>query len=316
MSKDASKIAQAKATSPINSRRAFLGTMGAVGAGALLASCAPSMAMAEVPTKADLDIAVLNFALNLEYLEAEFYLKAIGETPSYETKGVGIEGGVIGGKKVNFTDSTQGDLVYEIAQDEKAHVIFLREAIKNLGGAPVARPAIDLTGAFATAGAAASGGAIQGFDPYAAPLFFLHGAFVFEDVGVTAYKGAAPLLTRAGILEAAAGILAVEAYHAGAIRLLLHQNKDVVAAAGLKVFEIVQAISDLRDKVDGASDLDQGIVMAGRGNIVPTDANAIAFSRNTSQVLSIVYLGGTEKGGFFPAGINGAITKVVTADLK
>jgi hypothetical protein len=298
-----------------NSRRKFLGNMGLVGAGALLASCSPSIAMAEVPTKADLDIAVLNFALNLEYLEAEFYLKAIGQTPSYATTGVGVEGPVMGGKKVTFTDSTQGDLVYEIARDEEAHVLFLREAIKSLGGVPVSRPTIDLTGAFAAAGEAASKGAIKGFDPYSAPLFFLHGAFVFEDVGVTAYKGAAPLLTRAGILEAAAGILAVEAYHAGAIRILLHQNREVVAAAGLNVAQIVGAISDLRDGADGTSDQDQGIVMDGRANIVPTDANGLTYSRNTSQVLSVVYLGGTDKGGFFPAGLNGGISKVVATDL-
>ena len=57
------------------SRRQFLGTAGLVGAGAVLASCAPAMA---TPGKANLDAAILNFALNLEYLEAAFYLAAVG----------------------------------------------------------------------------------------------------------------------------------------------------------------------------------------------------------------------------------------------
>ena len=67
-------------------------------------------------------------------------------------------------------------------------------------------------------------------------------------------------------------------------------------------------ISNLRDSVDGATDLDQGIGNVERSNIVPTDANGLAFSRNTTQVLRIVYLGGTTSGGFFPRGLNGTIS--------
>ena len=60
---------------------------------------------------------------------------------------------------------------------------------------------------------------------------------------------------------------------------------------------------------DGPADLDQGIVLNGRANIVPTDNQAIAFSRSAAQTLNIVYLNRTavSSGGFFPAGVNGTI---------
>jgi Ferritin-like domain len=285
-------------------RRQALQSLGMMGAGAALTACLPPVT-AQMP---DIDVDVLNFALNLEYLEAEFY--------SWAAFGKGLDdadagGGpaATGGKQLTYTgqpiDGAVKAYIEEIANDEIAHVKFLRAA---LGAKAVARPAIDIGAAFAAAADAASAGAIKGFDPYANALFFLHGAFIFEDVGVTAYKGAARLITNKDYLEAAAGILSVEAYHAGEIRTLLFSQKDVVAAAGLKVSQIVQAISDLRGKVGGGKD--QGILDAKdptKGNILPTDANSIAFSRSTSEVLKIVYLGGTSSGGFFPSGLNGNI---------
>ena len=49
--------------------------------------------------------------------------------------------------------------------------------------------------------------------------------------------------------------------------------------------------------------------MNGVANITPTDTNALAFSRTTTQVLNIVYLGGASGNyGFFPKGLNGAIS--------
>ena len=281
-------------------RRRFLRAAGMTGAG-VAGVAVLGTGIASATENGPSDAAVLNFALNLEYLEAEFYLRAVTGAGLKDSQigGRGALGGVTGGRQVTFKTKLAGQYAKEIAGDERAHVDFLRA---TLGDAKVARPEINLQEAF-TAAALAAGVIKQGekFDPFADEDSFLLGAFIFEDVGVTAFKGAAPLIRNKTFLEAAAGILAVEAYHAGLIRTVL-LSKGLQDPAG--------KISDARDSLDGSDDLDQGIVDgAGKANIVPTDANGLAFSRSAGQVLNIAYLNPAQvtSGGFFPSGVNGAI---------
>jgi hypothetical protein len=278
-------------------RRRFLQAAGAVGLGVIGASVLPAgQASAAGPS----DGSILNFALNLEYLEAEFYSWAVHGhgLDSSLTDGTGHRGGVTGGAQVPFKTPRIRSYAREIAGDELAHVRFLRGA---LGNAKVSRPDLDIKHSF-TAAARAAGliSMSQTFNPFANEDNFLLGAFLFEDVGVTAYKGAAPLISNSNYVEAAAGILAVEAYHAATIRTCLYE-KEMGAA--------VEKLSDARDSLDGSGDVDQGIVMGHEANITPTDANGIAFSRFYDKVLNIVYLnsGSASSGGFYPSGLNGTL---------
>ena len=281
----------------------------ALAGGAVLAAAGSAAAQA-----APSDVEILTFALNLEYLEAQFYSFAANGVglANNLVSGTGTQGAVRGGRQVNFTDPVVRQYAKEIAVDEIAHVNFLRTAI---GSTVVAQPAIDISadanGAFSAAARAAGlVGAGQAFDPYASDENFLLGAFIFEDVGVTAYKGAAPLITSKAFLEASAGILAVEAYHAGLIRTVLYAKG--LQTPALRTATV--AISNARDSLDGPSDLDQGVAPTGTGatqasNIAPLDGNGLAFSRTPGQVLNIVYLTNTAAiaGGFFPSGVNGSI---------
>lgn len=299
------------------SRRSFLRRAGLASMTAALAPAAVPLLLGTQSSLADdatdLDIAVLNFALNLEYLEAEFYTYA-STGAGIEAQGVAVTGSGTPGTttvkpnfaKVPFSSTIIEGYANEIFQDELNHVIFLRAALGDSN--VIARPAIDLYNSFNTAYAAATKTPGATFDPFAGDVPFLYGAFIFEDVGVTAYHGAAKLITNKAYLTAAAGILAVEAYHASEVRTVLYGLSQSMNDPS--ILSTVQAISDLRDSLDSPNvDKDQGLTDAnGNVNIVPTDANSIAFARSTSQVLDIVY--GAHKatsGLFFPNGVNGAV---------
>ena len=281
------------------SRREALRRAGALGAGAVLGGAVTACTTtAQTP---NLDVAILNFALNLEYLEGLFYLAATGRIS--ELNQVGGNAQIVLPPGFNGTSPVPGltgdllDLADEIADDEKAHVLFLRQA---LGSQAVSRPVIDLYNSF---------NAIQsGFNPFNDPVSFFVGAFVFEDVGVTAYNGAAPLITdKQNVLAPAAGILAAEAYHAGAIRRhLIEIRTQTVPCTGLTVEQLANAISNARNSLSGGGD--EGLTVMGTPNNVAADPNGVAFSRTTDGVLKIVYLNAQKQpGGFFPQGLNGQI---------
>ncbi|MEG8041087.1 ferritin-like domain-containing protein [Sphingomonas sp. LR60] len=319
-----------------DSRRAFFtGALGAAAAAATLSGAAqaqtvtPTPSPSPTPTPTFTEVDVLNFALNLEYLEANYYAFAVtgsGLAAADISGAIGTAGAATGGRAVTFKDPIVQQYAQEIYQDELAHVRFLRAQFTT--SSLVAQPAIDLgtsaTGAFSTAARAAGlvGNGVA-FDPYASDENFLLGAYLFEDVGVTAYKGAAPALINSKIyLEAAAGILAVEAYHAAIIRSVLYRKG--LQTPSLQLIEATTAISKARDTLDGnpTEDLvrgigpvdDSGLAITTTSdgdvsNIAPLNSNGIAFSRTPLQVLNIVYLNqaAVASGGFFPAGVNGNI---------
>jgi len=283
-------------------RRSIMGRLGAgaVSAAALTAVAAGGLAMSAQPAQAQgvTDADILNFALNLEYLECEFYLRAYFGTglSGNDVTGTGAAGGVTGGSQVPFRSSAIQQYAQRLASDELTHVRFIRGA---LGSAAVARPQIDLVNSFNTLGIAA--GLIvpgQTFNPFADDVSFLLGAFIFEDVGVTAYAGAARLIQNKDILEAAAGILAIEAYHAGSIRTLLAN-----LGAGIAVNKISAA------RAAAGNGKEQGLTVPGNNyNAAAADSNSLAFRRTTGEVLNVVYIGGASGGfGFFPNRVNGTI---------
>ena len=235
------------------------------------------------------DVDILNFALNLEYLEAEFYTMAVtGKTIEdfgIGVNGTGTPGATTGGMRVHF-DPDDGDhdaddersrklnrIALEIAYDEVQHVLFLRSA---LGSDAVAKPAINLD---------ALGIGFANFRS------FLQLARAFEDTGVSAYGGAAPLITTNAYLAAAVRIGLTEALHSANLRLLVAENN--VQTSPLDSLDILPPPSGKQ--------------------YFEVNLQALTVVRTTSQVLAIVYHNdtpGTAMGGFFPNGVNGTINTV------
>ena len=125
------------------------------------------------------DMAILNFALTLEQLEAQFYDEA--------------------GRSVSL-GSEAGRLTEELATNEAEHVAALRTVIGELGGRPVPEPVVDFGDAFNSQGS------------------YLSLAENFEDTGVAAYNGAGPMVESKEVLEAMGTIVQVEGRHAALVR--------------------------------------------------------------------------------------------------
>ncbi len=218
-----------------------------------------------------------------------------------------------------------GSYATETALEESKHVTFLQGA---LGSAAVAMPALDLYNSFNTLAVAAGIGA--SFNPFASETNFLLGAYIFEDVGVSAYHGAAGLITdKVNVLPPAVGIHAVEAYHAGLIRVTIAATD--AANGNVALSTITQQISALRttltNSVSGSTAAnDNGIsatTVALEGSSgqyaattlvdAPIATNSISAGRSAAQVLAIVTAGnaggasGYSSGLFYPNGLNGTI---------
>jgi rubrerythrin len=184
-------------------RQAFI-VRGAVTAGAIygLGAVAPFVREA-IAQDGGGDVEILNFALTLEYLEAAFYTQGL--------------------KQVSGLSGDVKSLATEIRDNENEHVDALSQTISDLGGTPVKAPGVDFGDAFANQKA------------------FLKLAQTFEDTGVSAYNGAAPMIESADVLGAAGSIVQVEARHAAAIRSL---NGQPISDSGFDEALDMQAVLD------------------------------------------------------------------------
>lgn len=147
------------------------------------------------------DIDILNYALTLEFLEADFYKR-------------GIDAGILSGR--------EGDLVTPIGDHEAAHVSAISGTVSDLGGEPVQEPKFKYPK-----------GTFDGKDA------FLKTASTFEELGVTAYHGQVTRIKSVDILAAAAAIAGTESRHAAILADLTGGNPFPAPVESMKSMEQV-----------------------------------------------------------------------------
>jgi rubrerythrin len=178
-----------------SSRKRFFKMMGGAGAvsafSVFLAACGDDKKSDTAATPAMSsddgvkgDLHILNYALTLEFLEAEFYKEVIAS-------------GIVKDKKVAAIATKFGDT-------EQQHVEALKATITKLGGTPVSAPKTK-------------------FQPTIDKGLktVLETAATVENLGAAAYLGAAGLIKNKDVLAAALAIHSVEARHAAALNTLV-----------------------------------------------------------------------------------------------
>ncbi|HLI77668.1 MAG TPA: ferritin-like domain-containing protein [Acidobacteriaceae bacterium] len=276
------------------SRRRFLG--GLSGATALAVSAgfisAPKLfAQAAPATPAISD--VLNFALNLEYLEANLYSIVTSGNPVAASLQGSAPGAITGSPGKLTLDATTFALFQALASDEVNHINDLRSAITSLNATPISQPAINY----------AAKGAIT------TQAQLLATTRQFTALGNSAYAGAAQfLVSNPAVLTVAAQILGAEGQHLGAVNYqCITQN--VTASFSTNSMAYI-------DEQDLPPSPTQYFTVALPGNAAGLPAGIPPF-RTTSQDLGVVYgvstpstlnpPAGTTSGGFLPSGANGNI---------
>ncbi|NP_001142402.1 Desiccation-related protein PCC13-62 [Zea mays] len=276
---------------------------------------APHIAVAVFPY----DVDPMQFALNLEYTEAEFFL--------HGAYGVGLDhlaprlalGGPppVGARKANLDEVTRR-IVAEFGLQEVGHI---RAIQRTVGGIP--RPLIDLSAHnFARVMDEAFGTRLDPpFDPYVNSLNFLLASYVIPYLGINGYVGTNPIVDGYQTKKLLAGLLGVEAAQDAVFRARLFERlgEAVPPYGNITVAEFTDRVSALRNRLGRCGVKDEGLTVPRRlgaegaicTNVLSADRDSLSYARTPAELLSILYLTGDERvpGGFYPEGANGRIAR-------
>jgi hypothetical protein len=289
------------------------GTIAALLGGALLTQAiGTAKAQAQLPNIT----ASLQFALNLQYLTTN-YLQVAIYGPGRQLPQTHIRGGELGGEpgvevtsaqQVQYSTETRAlqARTQEIADEHWYRTLLLRSLLR---ADVIAQKTIDLSAApfttmFRLAGVIAADAT---FDPYESPTNCLLGAETLVSVQANVISAMLPSITNDIMRASMAAFAASVGGDASTIRSMLY---------ALGQAEAIDKLAAWRDRIDGTGVTDRGLsatVANGEAvtRIALTDADGLLIGRTPQQALNILFMtpGAVTQGGFFPTGINGAITR-------
>jgi len=292
-------------------------------ASAILAGAVMTATPAKAQTAGDID--ALNLVLNMEYLLAQFESAAVAAAvPADRLTGNGIAGvAVRGGAAVSFSDTVLRSMVQEMANDNRNHLLPIRNVI---GALSVRQPLIDIsvssTAPFSVlmqqAGVVGAGAT---FNPYASEENFLYAMFFLKNVSVATYRGLASTISNRVVVQNFTGLLGAEAIHLATIRSYLYAR----GATNQRLRDNADKIAAYQNSLNGGG-VFQGVSPRTRttavsaspitvANIAPAQSDGAVSGRSAGQMLNQFYLSSaaTASGGFFPEGVNGTIRTSASA---
>ncbi|EPS63629.1 hypothetical protein M569_11158, partial [Genlisea aurea] len=264
------------------------------------------------------DVDLLEFPLNLEFLEAEFFSWGAFGRGLDELAPELTQGGPppLGPEKAKLSPLIN-DIIAQFALQEFGHLRAIEETVP---GFP--RPLLNLS---ATAFATVINNAFEEplfppFDPYLNDLNYLLASYLIPYVGLTGYVGANPNLQTPIAKRLVAGLLGVESGQDAVLRTLLFERAlDKVRPYDITVATFTDRISQLRNKLGKQGLKDEGLIVPpalgaqGKisGNVLVGNNYSISYERTPPEILRIVYGSGNEShpGLFYPEGANGYIAR-------
>ncbi|XP_021742929.1 desiccation-related protein PCC13-62-like [Chenopodium quinoa] len=266
----------------------------------------------------NIDINLLQFAQNIEHLEADFFLwGALGFGLDEVAPELTLGGPPpIGVRKANLNNLTE-NIIKEFAYEEIGHLRIIK---KTVGGLP--RPLMDLSPNFFAkiVNKAFERDLEPPFDPYRDNLSYMLASYIIPYLGLNGYVGANSQIKGYASRRLLAGLLGVESGQDAVIRTYLYERqRNRVQPYNFTVAEFTNRISTLRNNLGKCGVKDEGIVvppeLGAEGNsstnILSANADSISYARSPEEILRILYDTGDERvpGGFYPKGGNGQIAR-------